>query len=224
MADRYARDVALNLNTPPCDQQPVEGEPSILLAFHPQIVRQRRLPLHEPDDGTLSVSSADLQGLLGLQRDADRLDVYTTVRNLDDGIFRLVRLPLVQGLVDASECLYLADKIERVVGRLGKRTVVFPAADIGAESVMIGDPNALLRRLEWREGDAAELGVHSDLAGQRPVSPVSEVGRDDLVHRDGLAQRVLPDFERLSIPVVERNANGRGLGSLACFGVRKFAA
>ena len=78
------------------------------------IVGRRSLPVQQANHGALAVGRAQLQCLTRPQRNVNGFDVNTAVCNLNDGVDRVVSLPVGQGVIDAREGFPFAYQIEAV--------------------------------------------------------------------------------------------------------------
>ena len=167
-----------------------------------------------------------MQSLTGIERDTDGFDIRSAVGDFDDGVGRVVGLPLRERIVDAREVFLRADKIEVVHRWLRQRALVFASAHVGAERVVVSDPNALATSLRWRKSDASKHWVDCNLLGQRTVGPICKVSDHNRtrVNQRQLRARAGPYFEALAVTVVIRNTAGHGLGRLTALKTLKAAA
>src|SRR5271169_3469557 len=95
MPDGNSRHLSLHLDSASGHDDSVEREPTcwfstrsvrVCQAVDCEIVRCGGLPVQQADHWTLAAGGAQLQGLAGLERDADGLDVNSAVGDLDDGV------------------------------------------------------------------------------------------------------------------------------------------
>ncbi len=98
------------------------------------------MPIEQTKHWTFRVGRSQLQALILFQVDVYLLDIHTAVDDLDDRVRigrRVVLAPLSKRGIDGMEFFKRPDAIQFVLFRLRQRPVVFAAADIGAESVVI---------------------------------------------------------------------------------------
>ena len=122
MTNRHSADFPLDLNAPPGHSDAVESEPACGLADRLALVRgrasdrqvigSRGLPIEQADDRPLSVGSAQLQSLVAVKRDINRLDIHAAIGDLNHGIGGFVRPPTVESISNMPKPFVLAYEVE----------------------------------------------------------------------------------------------------------------
>ena len=188
------------------DDDAVEREAAALLAGHRERIRPIGHVVEQTNHRPRAVGGANLQALAGLQFDRDRLGVHGAVLDLDHGgtQARLVVQPLclagrIGGLgaqvllvlaplrnggvdgVDAVGCgIVLGHFITRVRQWLEQGPVVFAAAHVGAEGIVVADPDAAFGQLPDGENQRGHA------PGPRRSA---RAGRDSTSHSDRRGSR-----------------------------------
>ena len=107
-----------------------------------------------------------------------------------------------------GRCLWLAGQSIR----RAKISLIFAAANVSTEAIVIGHPDSGFWRRARREGDAPKLRINSYLVALGPICPVAQICHDNLGEQYGnrlslirlcRSQRIVaPDAETLSLAVV----------------------
>lgn len=196
------------------DEQSVEDDPRPLarravLGHGTDVERVRTVavPVEEADHRAGALRSTDFEAVAGVQVEVQLLLVRAAVGDLDDALGPAgpgppVVLPGPVRVHDLPVRLPGSDPVER--GVRARRAVprVLAAAHVGAERVVVVDPDALPGCRPCPERDPPEFRIDRDLSARRPVAPVRQVCHHDVRRRHRLVLAVAADDETLAGSVV----------------------
>jgi hypothetical protein len=155
------------------DHQTVQGESATRGAGYDHRVRLIGLPVQESDHRALAIGCAQLQAFLPFAKfDVDRFRIDPVIIDLDDGMRLIFLAPPFDRFSNGIERALLAYPVELGLSGLGERSVIFSSADICAEGIAIGHPNAVLRRVLSRKGDTSKHRIDGHRTLSRQIGPV----------------------------------------------------